>query len=73
MASAAETGPQSAVTSQTPFRLRCVGTTRVPDHDLVSPVGRPLVMVRRSPAARIVVLQHLPAAMQQTRVEETPR
>jgi serine/threonine-protein kinase len=68
-----ETSPTLRVASRT--RLfpigDIVGTTPHPNYD-ISPDGKTFVMVRRSPAARIVVIQNLPALVRRLRGEGPP-
>ncbi len=52
--------------------LDIVGTAPHANYD-ISPDGKTFVMVRRSPAARIVVIQNLPALVRRLQGERTPR
>ena len=65
------TDPELTVTGRTRlFPLRdIVGSSPHTNYD-VSPDGRDFVMVRRSPAARIIVIQNLPALVRRLRGEQ---
>jgi Tol biopolymer transport system component len=73
VAAGISTGPAIAVTGRK--RLfpigDIVGSSPHANYD-VSPDGRSFVMVRRSPAARIIVIQNLPALVRRLRGERAP-
>jgi Tol biopolymer transport system component len=74
MAAAVRTSPRFVVTArQALFPVTDIATATPHINYDVSPDGRTFVMVRRNPAARIVVIQHLPAMMRRTGGTEDTR